>query len=90
MFNPLAIAERAVPIPQIAYVVLHIYVDQPRQPNDEVVIYAMCAELWIGEKPVAMTQPQHTFGRLCRKNLLRTNDRYRLYSLKQQFQRSIQ
>ncbi|HEY9659464.1 MAG TPA: hypothetical protein V6C65_13485 [Allocoleopsis sp.] len=22
----------------------------------------MCAELWLREKPVAMTQPQHTFG----------------------------
>jgi len=57
-----AIAEIAVPIPQIPFVVLHTYVDQPRHPNDEVVIHAMCAELWVGEKPVAMTQPQHTFG----------------------------
>ncbi len=22
----------------------------------------MCAELWLGDKPVALTQPQHTFG----------------------------
>jgi hypothetical protein len=36
--------------------------DKPRQPNDEVVIHAICAELWIGDKPKAMTQPQHTFG----------------------------
>lgn len=49
-------------IPQIPYVVLHTYVDQPRHPHDEVVIHALCAELWLGEKPVAMTQPQHTFG----------------------------
>ena len=57
-----AIEAITVPIPQIPYVVLHTYVDQPRHPNDEVVIHAMCAELWLAEKPVAMTQPQHTFG----------------------------
>ncbi len=57
-----AIAEIPVLIPQVSYVVLHTYVDQPRQPDDQVVIHAMCAELWLGEKPVAMTQPQHTFG----------------------------
>ncbi|MBC7971426.1 MAG: hypothetical protein H7Z11_15120 [Verrucomicrobia bacterium] len=57
-----AIEEITVPIPQIPYVVLHTYVDQPRHPHDEVVIHALCAELWLGEKPVAMTQPQHTFG----------------------------
>ncbi|MBD3886839.1 hypothetical protein IFO70_34960 [Phormidium tenue FACHB-886] len=28
--------------------------------------------------------------RLCRKNILGTNDRYRLHSLKQQFQRLLQ
>jgi hypothetical protein len=54
--------EIGVPIPEIPYVVLHTYVEKPRQANDEVVIHAMCAELWIGNKPVAMTQPQHTFG----------------------------
>ncbi|RMF67332.1 MAG: hypothetical protein D6742_07750 [Cyanobacteria bacterium J069] len=42
--------------------VLHTYVEKPRQTTDEIVIHAMCAELWIGSKPVAMTQPQHTFG----------------------------
>jgi len=51
-----------VSIPQVAFVVLHTYLDQPRQPNDEVVIHAMCAELWLGDQPVALTQPQHTFG----------------------------
>ncbi len=57
-----AIAEVIVPIPEIPYVVLHTYVEKPRQTNDEVMIHAMCAELWVGNKPVAMTQPQHTFG----------------------------
>jgi hypothetical protein len=57
-----AIAEITVPVPQVPYVVLHTYVDQPHHLNDEVVIHAMCAELWLGEKPVAITQPQHTFG----------------------------
>lgn len=57
-----AIEEVAVPIPQVPYVVLHTYVDQPRQLNDEVVIHAMYAELWLGGKPVAITQPQHMFG----------------------------
>lgn len=59
--NP-AIDEVAVPLPEFPYVVLHTYLDQPRQPNDEVVIHAICAELWIGSTPKAMTQPQHTFG----------------------------
>jgi pimeloyl-ACP methyl ester carboxylesterase len=31
----------------------------------------------------------HQPTRLCRKNLIRTNDRYRLHSLKQQFQKSL-
>jgi hypothetical protein len=57
-----AIEAITVPIPQIPYVVLHTYVNQPRHPHDEVVIHAMCAELWLGETPMAMTQPQHTFG----------------------------
>lgn len=57
-----AIAEIVVPIPEVFYVVLHTYVEQPRQPNDEIVIHAMCAELWKGNQPIAMTQPQHTFG----------------------------
>jgi hypothetical protein len=57
-----AIESMTVPLPAIPYVVLHTYVDQPRQPNDAVVIHAMCAELWRGEQPIAMTQPQHTFG----------------------------
>lgn len=56
------VAEIVVPIPEIPLVVLHIYVDKPRQANDEVVIHAMCAELWVGSQPIAMTQPQHTFG----------------------------
>ena len=51
-----------VPLPAVAFVVPHTYVDQPRQAKDEVVIHAMCAELWRGEQPIAMTQPQHTFG----------------------------
>ncbi len=41
---------------------MHTYLDQPREPDDEVVIHAICAELWIGITPVAITQPQHTFG----------------------------
>ncbi len=56
------VEEIVVPIPEIPFVVLHTYVDKPRQVNDEVVIHAMCAELWMGSQPVAMTQPQHTFG----------------------------
>ncbi|MBD1860047.1 MULTISPECIES: hypothetical protein [Trichocoleus] len=56
------IAEIVVSVPEVPYVVLHTYVDQPRQANDEVVIHAMCAELWVGNQPRAMTQPQHTFG----------------------------
>ena len=58
----LAIEEVSVPIPDFPYVVLHTYLDKPREPNDEVVIHAICAELWIGSTPKAMTQPQHTFG----------------------------
>lgn len=54
--------EVAVPVPTVPYVVLHTYVDQPRQANDEAVIHAVCAELWLGAQPVAMTQPQHVFG----------------------------
>lgn len=57
-----AIDEVAVPLPEFPYVVLHTYLDQNRQPNDEVVIHAICAELWVGSAPKAMTQPQHTFG----------------------------
>lgn len=57
-----AIAEVVVPIPEVLYVVLHTYVEKPRQPSDDVVIHAMCAELWRGNQPIAMTQPQHTFG----------------------------
>ena len=56
------IEEVTVPIPDFPYVVLHTYLDKPRQPNDEVVIHAICAELWVGSAPKAMTQPQHTFG----------------------------
>jgi hypothetical protein len=56
------VEEVIVPIPKIPYVVLHTYVEKPRHPNDEIVIHAMCAELWVGSDPVAMTQPQHTFG----------------------------
>jgi len=51
-----------VPIPTVPYVVLHTYVEQPRHFHDDVVIHAMCAELWVGDKPIALTQPQHTFG----------------------------
>ena len=51
-----------VPLPTISYVVLHTYLDQVRQPQDDVVIHAMCAELWVGGQPIALTQPQHTFG----------------------------
>lgn len=57
-----AIESVSVPIPQVPYVVLHTYLDKPRQPNDQVVIHAICAELWVGSAPKAMTQPQHTFG----------------------------
>ncbi len=42
------IAEVSVPIPDFPYVVLHTYLDKPRQPNDEIVIHAICAELWFG------------------------------------------
>ena len=56
------IEEVSVPIPDFPYVVLHTYLDKPRQPNDEIVIHAICAELWVGSTPKAMTQPQHTFG----------------------------
>ncbi|MBD2090644.1 hypothetical protein H6F67_12345 [Microcoleus sp. FACHB-1515] len=55
-------AEIVVPIPIVSFVVLHTYVEKPRQPNDEVIIHAMCAELWRGDKPIALTQPQHVFG----------------------------
>jgi hypothetical protein len=27
-----------------------------------VVIHALCAELWVGNQPIALTQPQHSFG----------------------------
>lgn len=57
-----AIDEVVVPLPEFPYVVLHTYLDRNRQPNDEVVIHAICAELWVGSTPKAMTQPQHTFG----------------------------
>lgn len=56
------VEEFVVPIPEIPFVVLHTYVDKPRQTNDEVVIHAMCAALWMGSQPIVMTQPQHTFG----------------------------
>ena len=58
----LSIDEIAVPLPEFPYVVLHTYLDQPREPDDEVVIHAICAELWIGSTPKAMTGLQHTFG----------------------------
>lgn len=35
--------EVIVPIPAVPFVVLHTYVEKPRQPSDEVVIHAMCA-----------------------------------------------
>lgn len=54
--------EVVVSIPAVPFVVLHTYVEKPRQPNDDVVIHAVCAELWVGNQPTAMTQPQHTFG----------------------------
>ncbi|PSB33067.1 hypothetical protein [Stenomitos frigidus] len=57
-----ALEEVTVPLPPLPYIVLHTYVDQPRQVADDVVIHALCAELWIGGKPIAITQPQHTFG----------------------------
>jgi hypothetical protein len=56
------IEEIIVPVPEVSYVVLHTYVEKPRQVSDEVLIHALCAELWIGNQPMAMTQPQHTFG----------------------------
>lgn len=54
--------EVVVPVPTVSFVILHTYVEKPRQPNDEIVIHAMCAELWVGESPIALTQPRHTFG----------------------------
>lgn len=57
-----AIEVVAVPVPEVLYVVLHTYVQQPRHSEDQVIIHAMCAELWRGNQPIAMTQPQHTFG----------------------------
>ncbi|MBI4779715.1 MAG: hypothetical protein HY785_00170 [Oscillatoriophycideae cyanobacterium NC_groundwater_1537_Pr4_S-0.65um_50_18] len=56
------IEELVVPIAEIPYVVLHTYVEKPPQINDAVVIHALCAELWVGNKSTVMTQPQHTFG----------------------------
>jgi len=50
-----AIATVVVPVPAMSYVVLHTYVDQVRQPQDDVVIHAMCAEVWVGGEPIAMT-----------------------------------
>ncbi|MBD2156718.1 hypothetical protein [Leptolyngbya sp. FACHB-16] len=60
------VAEIVVLIPEIPFMVLHTYVDKPRQTNDEVVIHAMCAELRLGSKPVAMTQPSIPSG--CRRD----------------------
>ncbi|MGI0493619.1 hypothetical protein ACN4EG_17705 [Alkalinema pantanalense CENA528] len=57
-----AIAELTVPLPVMPYVVLHTYADKPRQVQDEVVIHALYAELWMGNQPIARTGPQHTFG----------------------------
>lgn len=71
------LAEVVVPLPEFPYVVLHTYLDRNRQPNDEVVIHAICAELWVGSTPKAMTQPQHTFGlppRLVREYALQLLD----------------
>lgn len=51
-----------VPLPEVPYVVLHTYVERPRHSKDDIVIHALCAELWVGSQPVAMTRPQHTFG----------------------------
>ncbi|MEP0872790.1 hypothetical protein NDA01_23505 [Trichocoleus desertorum AS-A10] len=58
----LQVEEIVVSILEIPFVVLHTYVDRPRQANDEMVIHAMCVELWMGSQPIAMTGPQHTFG----------------------------
>jgi len=57
-----AVDEVVVSISSVPYVVLHTYLDKPRQLSDEVVIHAMCAELWVGNQPIALTQPQHAFG----------------------------
>jgi len=38
-----AIPTVVVPISAMTYVVLHTYLDQVRQPQDDVVIHAMCA-----------------------------------------------
>lgn len=35
-----------VPVPIVLFVVLHTYVEKPCQPNDDIVIHTMCAELW--------------------------------------------
>ena len=51
-----------MPVPEYPYVILHTYVDKPRQTQDDVVIHALYAELWKGNQPIAKTQPQHTFG----------------------------
>jgi hypothetical protein len=65
------LAEVVVPVSIVSFVVPHTYVEKPRQPNDDIVIHAMCAELWVGSEPtrlwrqrgtIALTQPQHTFG----------------------------
>ncbi len=48
-----------MPIPVVPYVVLHTYVEKPRQLHDEVVIHAMCAELWLGGKPIAQRLMPH-------------------------------
>lgn len=52
--------EILVPIPVVPYVVLHTYVEKPRQLHDEVVIHAMCAELWLGGKPIAQRLMPHS------------------------------
>jgi hypothetical protein len=59
---PPQVAEVVVPVPIVLFIVLHTYIEKPRQPNDDIVIHTMCAELWVGEKPTALTQPQHTSG----------------------------
>ncbi|MBW4517997.1 MAG: hypothetical protein KME11_22580 [Timaviella obliquedivisa GSE-PSE-MK23-08B] len=79
----MAVETVVVPIPAMSYVVLHTYLDQVRQPQDDVVIHAMCAELWVGGEPIAMTQPQHTFGLLPR--LVKDYARQLLEALYQQY-----
>ena len=48
----LSIEEIAVPLPEFPYVVLYTYLNQPREPDDEVVIHAICADYGLVALPL--------------------------------------